>query len=49
MAAISGRAPMMSLVCTENPIRLDLMTETPNVSDDGHVVVLLACAARRAV
>jgi hypothetical protein len=32
-------------VCTENTVRIDLVTESPNVRDDGRAVVLLPDAA----
>jgi hypothetical protein len=35
-------------VCTENSVRIDLVTESPNVRDDGRAVVLLPDAARLA-
>jgi len=36
-------------VCTENSVRIDLATESPNVIGDGRVVLLLAGAVRLAV
>jgi hypothetical protein len=36
-------------VCTENSVRIDLVAESPNVSDDGRAVMLLACAVHPAV
>jgi hypothetical protein len=34
---------------TENSVRIDLVTESPNVSDDGRTVMLFPDAVRRAV
>jgi hypothetical protein len=36
-------------VCTENSGRIDLVTESPNVGDDGRAVMLLSDAVRLAV
>jgi hypothetical protein len=36
-------------VCTENSVRIDLVTESLNVIDDGRVVRLLSDALRLAV
>jgi hypothetical protein len=36
-------------VCTENSVRVDLVIESPNVSDDGRAVLLLTDAVRLAV
>jgi hypothetical protein len=33
------------LVCTENAVRIDLVTESPNVEDDGRAVMLHPDAA----
>jgi hypothetical protein len=41
------RPPMA--VCTENSGRIDLVTESPNVGDDGRAVMLLSDAVRLAV
>jgi hypothetical protein len=38
-----------ALVCTENSVRIDLATESPNVIGDGHAVLLLTGAVRLAV
>ena len=37
------------IVCTENSLRIDLVTESLNVIDDGRVVRLLPDALRLAV
>ena len=39
----------LQAVCTENSIRVDLVTESPNVSDDGRTVMLLPRAVRLAI
>jgi hypothetical protein len=45
-----GRARhVRALVCTENSVRIDLATESPNVIGDGRAVLLLADAVRLAV
>ena len=36
-------------VCTKNPVRIDLVTESLNVSGDGHAVMLLPDPVRLAV
>ena len=36
-------------MCTENSVRIDLMTESPNFGDDGRAVMLLSDAVRLAV
>ena len=36
-------------VCTENSVRIDLMTESPNVRDDGRAIMLLPDAVHLAV
>jgi hypothetical protein len=36
-------------VCTENSVRIDLVTESPNFGDDGRAVMLLSDAVRLAV
>ena len=53
LAAIEKITPIFGVhgrgVCTENSVRIDLVTESPNVSDDGRVVILLPGAVRLAV
>ncbi len=44
-----ARWALRTTVCTENSVRIDLVTESPNVSDDGRAVMLLPDAVRRAV
>ena len=39
----------LTIACTENSVRIDLVTESPNVSDDGRAVILLPGAVRLAV
>src|SRR5215510_11285643 len=41
--------PLLPAVCTENSVRVDLVIESPNVSDDGRAVLLLPDAVRLAV
>jgi cytochrome c-type biogenesis protein CcmH len=36
-------------LCAENSVRIDLVTESPNVGDDGRAVMLLPDAVRLAV
>ena len=55
--AFEGHAPAIGQpvdmqeppVCIENSIRVDLVTESPNVSVDGRAVMLLAVVVRLAV
>jgi hypothetical protein len=42
-------AAKLTAVCTENSVRIDLATESLNVSDDGRAVMLLPGAVRLAV
>jgi hypothetical protein len=46
---IRARGPRPSPVCTENSMRIDLVTESPNFGDDGRAVMLLSDAVRLAV
>ena len=40
---------MAVIVCSENSLRIDLVTESPNVMGDDRPVKLSAGAARRAI
>jgi len=42
-------ARALGCVCTKNPVRIDLVTESLNLSGDGHAVMLLPDPVRLAV